>query len=320
MAKSPILEALREATASELLAVEFLEKQRWGSEPSCPRCGVIGEVYKMLGRDGQRNKDFRWRCRSCSKMFTVRTGTIFEESRLPLRVWVWAFWRACASKKGCSALELSRAMQITHKSALFVLRRIRFGLSDVGAPKLSGTVEVDETYLGGKPREKFTRKRGRGTTKTPVLGIAERGGDVRFRVMQRVTSKTLGEAIAENVEASARLITDDLSLYKPAGKAFEGGHESVKHSKGEYHREGTDVHSNSIEGVFSLLKRGVTGIYHSVSKKHLANYLDEYAFRHNTRKLDDGERVQAAIKKVAGKRLEYRESVDAPPWAVSTTT
>src|SRR5438552_12926875 len=164
---SPILEALRTAANNEKSAVEFLERQRWEDAPLCARC-ESAEVYKMIGRDGQRNKDYRWRCRQCSQMFTVRTGTIFEETRLPLRVWAYAFWKACASKKGISALQLSREMEITHKSALFVLRRIRHGVgTDSNAPKLQGTVEVDETYVGGKPRYKGVSKRGRGTEKAP---------------------------------------------------------------------------------------------------------------------------------------------------------
>src|SRR5260221_2281695 len=133
---SPILAALRKATISEADAVEFIERERWGNAPACPRCGAV-EVYKMMSEDGTRNADSRWRCRGCVKMFTVRTGTIFEESRLPLRVWVYAFWKAASSKKGISALQLSREMEITHKSALFVLRRIRHGLgTNDNAPKL----------------------------------------------------------------------------------------------------------------------------------------------------------------------------------------
>src|SRR5436309_4155018 len=158
---SPILKALRAATQSETAAVEFLEQQRWGDAPACPRCGVA-DVYRMTAADGARNKDYRWRCRGCKQMFTVRTGTIFEETRLPMRVWVYAFWKACSSKKGISALQLSREMEITHKSALFVLRRIRHGVGTQNAPKLQGTIEVDETYIGGKPRYKGTSKRGRG--------------------------------------------------------------------------------------------------------------------------------------------------------------
>src|SRR5262245_49458814 len=141
---SPILAALRRAAVNETLAVEVLEQQRWGDAPACPRCGDAN-VYKMQGADGQRNADYRWRCKGCKQMFTVRTGTIFEESRLPLRVWVYAFWKAASSKKGISALQLSREVEITHKSALFVLRRIRHGLSSEGQRKLTGTVEADET-------------------------------------------------------------------------------------------------------------------------------------------------------------------------------
>lgn len=316
--KSAILGLLQQAAANEQLAVEFLERYRWGSSPACPLC-ESPDVYQMAGADGGRNKDYRWRCRGCRKMYSVRTGTVMQESRLALRIWVHAFWRACASKKGCSALQLSREMQITHKSALFVLRRLRFGLGDgPDRPKLSGTVEADETFVGGRPRHKHTSKRGRGTKKTPVLGIVERGGKVRFHVMGRITEKTLAKAIHESVEATSRLMTDELSLYRMAGEAFEGGHETVKHSAGEYKRAGTDVHSNTIEGVFSLLKRGVMGTYHSISRKHLANYLDEFAFRHNTRKVNDDERIVRAIRQVVGKRLEYRESVEAPPWAVAS--
>ncbi len=153
---SPILIALQKATVNETAAVEFMEQHRWGTAPACPRCGDAN-VYKMTSVDGTRNADYRWRCRGCKKMFTVRTGTIFEESRLPMRVWVYAFWKAASSKKGISALQLSREMQITHKSALFVLRRLRHGLSsNADAPKLTGTVEVDETYVGGKPRYRGT--------------------------------------------------------------------------------------------------------------------------------------------------------------------
>lgn len=317
--KSAVLEALRNAAVNEALAVEFLEEQRWGAHTVCPRC-ESSEVYKMSGRDGQRNKDFRWRCRSCRQLFTVRTGTIFEETRLPLRVWVYAFWKACSSKKGISALQLAREMEITHKSALFVLRRIRHGLGEETPEKLTGTVEVDEVYVGGRPRFKGVSKRGRGTEKTPVLGIVQRGGDVRFRMMQRITADTVGEYIAENADLTCRVITDELSVYPKAGRLFQGGHEVIKHSAGEYVRRGTDVHTNTVEGVFSLIRRGVMGTFHSVSRKHLPNYLNEFQFRWNTRKMKDGERVSRAIKTMLGKRLEYRESVDNPPYLVSTNT
>lgn len=317
---SPILSALRAAAMNETAAVEFLEVQRWGDAPACPRCGDV-DVYKMTGADGARNKDYRWRCRGCKQMFTVRTGTIFEETRLPLRVWVYAFWKACSSKKGISALQLAREVEITHKSALFVLRRIRHGLSSDKPAKFTGTIEADETYIGGKPRQSYgwggkRRPRPGGADKDGVFGIVERGGDVRFQLMDRVTADRLSHYLAENADLTCRLITDDSPAYKRVGKAFAGGHETVLHMAGEYARVGTDVHSNTIEGVFSLIKRGVMGTFHSVSRKHLPNYLNEFEFRWNTRKLDDGQRVARAIKQVDGKRLEYRESVDAPPYLV----
>lgn len=310
--KSVVLKALREAAVNETLAVEFLERERWHGEPACPKCGSVN-VYQMIGRDGQRNKDFRWRCRDCKQFFTVRTGTVFEESRLPLRVWVYAFWKACSSKKGISALQLAREMEITHKSALFILHRIRHGIGEANPPKLTGTVEVDETYVGGKPAWGESKK-GRGTDKIPVVGIVQRGGDVRFQVMERLSANRLGEFIAENADLSCRLMSDELNLYWKVGKRFEGGHHVVKHGWKEYVKPGTDIHSNTVEGVFSLIKRGVMGTFHSVSRKHLPNYLNEFQFRWNTRKLDDGQRVLAAIKKVDGKRLEYRQSVDNPPY------
>src|SRR5438034_4485121 len=209
---SPILKALRAATIDEAAAVEFLERQRWGAEPACPRCGDMN-VYPMTS-NGQRNKDYRWRCRGCQQMFTVRTSTVFEESRLPLRVWVYAFWKACSSKKGISALQLAREMEITHKSALFVLRRIRHGVGSQHAPKLQGTVEIDETYVGGRPRYRRSREEmqgrtGRGTEKAAVLGMVERGGDVRFRMMDRLTAERLREVIVENADLTCRIVTDE---------------------------------------------------------------------------------------------------------------
>ena len=313
--KSTVLAALRQAAANESLAVTFLEHQRWGDVPACPRCGDV-DVYKITGRDGQRNKDYRWRCRGCRQMFTVRTGTIFEESRLPLRVWVCAFWKACSSKKGISALQLAREMEITHKSALFVLRRIRHGLGDDQPKKLAGIVEVDETYVGGKPRYRGVSKRGRGTSKAPVLGIVERGGEVRFRMLDRVTVGTIGSAVAQFVDRRSRLVRDEGREYVYIGRAFAGGHDSGRHKDKEYVKPGTDIHNNTIEGAFSLLKRGVMGTFHSVSKKHLPKYLNEFEFRHNTRRVDDGTRVTATIRAVDGKRLTYRDSVDNPPYLV----
>lgn len=320
---SPILSALRTACLSEAAAVAFFEQHRWNGTPACPRCGSMN-VYQMTAKDGGRNKDFRLRCKDCPKgkqMFTVRTGTAFEESRLPLRVWAHAMWRAAASKKGVSALQLARETEITHKSALFVLRRIRHGMGvAVDAPKLTGTVEADETYIGGKLIR--GSQRGRATVdashKTPVLGMVQRGGDVRLRVLERLTAKKLGQYLIENADFTCRLVTDEFRSYEGPGTAFKGGHGTVKHSANEYTRG--DDHTNTIEGVFSLIKRGVMGTFHSVTRKHLPNYLNEFEFRWNTRKLDDGQRISKAIKALEGKRLEYRQSVDNPPYFVKFET
>ncbi|HTW61971.1 MAG TPA: IS1595 family transposase [Terracidiphilus sp.] len=310
--KSIMLEAMRNAAVDEAKAVMFLENQRWGNEPHCPNCGAA-DVYRMMSGE-QRNKDYRWRCKGCKRMYSVRTKSVLEETRLPLRVWVYAIWKAASSKKGISALQLSREMEITHKSALFVLRRLRHGLQEESETKLTGTVEVDEVYIGGRPRYRRTGITGRGTEKTPVLGMVQRGGDVRFHMMERLTMDRIASALAVNADQTCRVITDEYGIYKTPGKYFAGGHETVAHSHEEFVRPGTDVHTNTIEGVFSLLQRGVMGTFHSVSRKHLPNYLNEFQFRWNTRKLDDGERVSRVVKALDGKRLEYRESVDNPPY------
>jgi transposase-like protein len=311
-AKSQVLEELRNAAVDEPKAVAFLEKQRWGNEPCCPRCGDM-DVYRMMSGE-ERNKDFRWRCKGCKQMFTVRTNSVLEETRLPLRVWVYAIWKAASSKKGLAALQLSREMEITHKSALFVLRRLRHGLQEWCPPKLTGTVEADEVYIGGRPRYVSRANMGNLDAKTPVVGVVQREGDVRLCVMERVTAANIGEFLAENADHTCRLITDDSKAYKTLGHGFEGGHKVVRHKTKQYVRPGTDIHSNTIEGVFSLIQRGIMGTFHSLSPKHLPNYLNEFQFRWNTRKLDDGERVSRVVKMLDGKRLEYRQSVDNPPY------
>src|SRR6266571_7743804 len=149
--KSAVVKALPKACSDELIAVEFMERQRWGDDPACPRCGDT-DVYQMRGRDGARNLRFLWRCRGCAEQFTVRIGTVFEDSRIPLKHWCYAFWAACASKKGVSALQIKRQTGLSYKSALFLMHRIRFAMTPNRSPRLEGTVEVDETYVGGKPR------------------------------------------------------------------------------------------------------------------------------------------------------------------------
>lgn len=305
----PILEALRIASVDELHAVEFMEARRWGDMPACPRCGSLS-VYTMKdAKTGARNKDFRWRCKDCKRMYSVRTGTVFEETRLPLRVWAFAFWSACSSKKGVSAMQISRECQIAYKSALFVMNRIRRAMSGEGEPqpKLKGIVEADETYIGGKPRYKGPHNPRGTANKIPVVAFVERGGDARYPVMDRLSVENLKEAMLAEIDTSAHLMTDESSAYTRIGREFKGGHSTVHHSSKEYARG--DAHSNTIEGVFSLLKRGVFGTFHSVSRKHLPKYLAEFEFRWNARHVSDGERAARAIKAAEGKRLTYEQQV-----------
>src|SRR5271154_2297094 len=185
--KSETVAKIPLACSNELAAVEFLENQRWGNAPACVKCGSV-EVYKMTdAKTGERNKRYLWRCRDCKEQYTVRIGTVYEETRLPMRHWAYAFWRGATSKKGVSALEIKRHCQISYKSALFLMNRIRFAMSPdlPTAPKLTGIVECDETYVGGKPRKGDGKihKHGRGTSKTPVFAAVERDGAIRRRVI-----------------------------------------------------------------------------------------------------------------------------------------
>ena len=273
----PIREIPR-ACFDELAAVEFLETQRWGNTPGCVKCGSV-DVYKMIdAKTGKRNSRFLWRCHDCKEQYTVRIGTVYEESRIPLRHWCYAFWRACTSKKGGAALEIKRHCQISYKSALFLMNRIRFAMApDVAlAPKLKGTVECDESYVGGKPRFKGNNKRGRGTSKTPVFAAVERNGQIRRRIVVDVSGKTLKAAIRQMVDKKARIITDDYYAYRGLDPRYQGGHDTICHSTREYVRG--DVHTNTVESSFALMKRGLHGIYHAVSKQYLHRYLWQFDF------------------------------------------
>ena len=307
LSNSPVVEQIPLACSDELAAVEFLEHQRWGSNPCCVHCGSV-DVYKMVdAKTGERNSRYLWRCRGCKQQYTVRIGTVYEESRIELRHWCYTFWRAATSKKGVSALEIKRHCQISYKSALFLMTRIRFAMAPDGSePQLTGTVECDETYVGGKPRHPGTGKRGRGTSKTPVFAAVQRQGDIRRRVVADVTGATLKQAIREEVAGSARIMTDELHAYKGIGSEFAGGHETVSHSAKEYARG--DVHTNTVESSHALLKRSIIGIYHNVSSEYLHRYIWQADFLWNARKLNDGERTVLAIKSAEGKRMMYRQA------------
>ncbi len=307
LSKSEVIEAIPLACSDELAAVEFLEALRWAGNPVCAHCGST-EVYKMLDpKTGQRNGRYLWRCRACGKQYTVRIGMVWEESRLPLRHWCYAFWRASTSKKGVAALEIMRHCQISYKSALFLMNRIRFAMAPDNSTmeKLVGTVECDETYVGGKPRPGTgEHKRGRGTSKTPVFAAVERHGRIRRQVVADVSRNTLKSAIRELVDQQARIMTDDFPAYRGIGKGFAGGHEMICHSTKEYVRG--DIHTNTAESSFALIKRGLMGIYHNVSKEYLHRYLWQFDFMWNARRMNDGDRTVMAIKLAQGKRLRYK--------------
>jgi transposase-like protein len=310
LSNSPVIEEVPAACTDELAAVEFMEKQRWGSEPHCVHCGSV-DTYKMVDRKtGQRSKRFLWRCNDCKKQYTVRIGTVYEETRLPLRHWCYAFWRMATSKKGVAALELKRQLNISYTSALFLANRIRFAMSpDVEAsPKLTGTVECDEVYIGGKPRPGTGKhKRGRGTSKVPVFVAVERDGQIRRRIVPNVTGATLKAAIRDVVETSANLMTDENNSYNGLAPEF-ASHETVCHGTKEYARG--NVHTNTAESSNALIKRGLMGIYHNVSREYLHRYLWQWDFCWNNRCMNDGERTVAAIQSAEGKRLMYKQPTD----------
>ena len=325
LAKSDFIKTLPAVCADETKAVEFFEAQRWGDSPRCPHC-ESEDVYKMTGRDGTRNKRFLWRCRKCAEQYTVRIGTVYEDSRLPLRHWAYAFWRASTSKKGVAALEIQRQCQISYKSALFLMHRIRFAMAgnSGSTPKLFGTLEVDETYCGGSPRhEKGVNPIKPGgfrktSNKTPVVAMVRRGGEIRTEVVPTVTYKNLREFVNKNIVKGSVINTDQHPLYpsvlKPLVRFGDGQHQTVNHHRKEYARhnlDGTVSHTNTCESFFSLLKRGLMGTFHCVSKEHLHRYCAEFQFRWNTRFLNDGERLVSAIKNAEGKRLIYSDAVAA---------
>jgi transposase-like protein len=313
--RSAIIAKLPRACMDETAAVEFFEEQRWGKDPRCAHCDSR-EIYQMLDRKtGARNKRFLWRCRSCNKQFTVRVNSVYEDSPIPMRHWAYAFWKACSSKKGVSALQIKRETGVTYKSALFLMHRIRFALAEDYRvqPKLSGTVEADETYVGGKPRNK---QKGKGpvkgwlqTRKTPVVSLVERDGNIRSFVTTDVTSNNLARILSENIAADAHLMTDSSVVYRShVIRSPFAKHDMTNHRAGEYARPG-GIHSNTVESAFSLLKRGIYGTFHNVSRKHLHRYIAEFDFRWNNRKVDDGERTARAIRQAQGKRLRYRNTL-----------
>jgi transposase-like protein len=298
-------------------ARNILEAIRWPLGSACPHCGSVN-VTRLESEPTKTTRDGVIQCNDCRGQFTVTVGTVMHRSHITLRQWVQAFHSMSSHKKGVSALQLQRNLGLhTYKAAWHLAHRIRFAMQEgpLAAP-LKGIVECDETYVGGKPRKGerdalgnlVKHKRGLGTLKTPVIALIERDGRARTRVVQEhVTANTLKSAIRENVNQQATIMTDELALYAGIGSEFAGGHQTVNHSKGEYARG--SAHINTGESFFALLKRGVHGTFHHVSEKHLSRYCDEFSFRWNYRKVEDGERATAAIRGAEGKRLEYKRKV-----------
>lgn len=316
---SQIIEDLPRACIDELAAVEFFEAQRWGDAPACVHCGSMG-VYKMTDRKtGERNHRFLWRCHDCKKQYTVRTASIYAESLVPMTKWARAFWECATCKNGISALELKRKLQVSYPTALFMLHRLRKAMAtDHGdnPPKMTGTVEVDETYCGGAIRWRNNRQLPKNRAldnKVPVVALIERNGRVRMMTMPIVRADTMTPFLRKHVDTAAHLMTDGSTIYKGVGQEF-AAHDAVSHAMGEYVRAGAAgpvAHVNTAESVFKRLKLALAGTFIAVSPKHLHRYVAEVEFRMNSRHMNDGDRVRHLIRMADGKRLFYADQVAA---------
>ena len=292
------------AKLTEDEARKLLENIRWPDGPVCPHCGSSEQIYTIKPNPAKKIRPGLYDCGACHKQFTVTVKTVMERSKLSLRQWVMAFYSVCAHKKGVSALQLQRDLGLgSYRTAWHLAHRIRHAMKEEPlASLLKGTVEADETYVGGKSRQ---QRRGRGSErKTPVAVLVERLGRVKAKPVERVNAKTLKKNILESVDRDSRIVSDEWGAYRGIGQSFAQGHYIVRHGIKEYVRG--DVHTNTAESFFAILKRGVHGTFHSVSKKHLLRYCDEFAFRWNTRDTDDGDRMMAAIRGADGKRLTLR--------------
>lgn len=303
----------------EKAAREYLEKLLWPDGPACPKCGLIGEAYKL---DGETTRDGLYKCSGCRAPFTVTMGTIFEDSHIPLHKWLFAICLMCSSKKGMSAHQLWRNLwgvnELTgkpngsYKSAWFMAHRIRWALGQEPiASALKGIFEIDELWIGGKQRIGAVKGAGDknprwnknvNDNKTPVTTILHRGGEVRS--YPKINGEQLRPILTEMVDkAESHIMTDSATKMKFSKYGWK--HSAVNHSIKEYarHEDGLTITSNTVEGYFSIVRRGIDGIYHHVGKQYLDQYLREFDFRHNDRKMNDKDRTVLAIKKTAGKRL-----------------
>lgn len=293
-------------------AREHLEALHWPQGPVCPHCGCMGNIKKLAGKSTRPGVH---KCNDCEKPFTVTVGTIMEDSKIPLNKWLMAFALMSSSKKGISAHQLHRSLGITYKSAWFLAHRIREAMKSDDISPLGGegkTVEVDETFIGGKEKNRHKSKRanrnmGGSWGKETVFALVERDGRVRSMHVASVTAANLRPIMVEQINAASTLCTDDAGQYRHMGRDFT--HEFVNHGAEEYVRG--KAHTNTVEGYFSILKRGINGCYFHVSPAHLHRYLAEFDFRYSNRSglgINDAERTEAAIKGARGRRLVYAQS------------
>ncbi len=299
--------------ADEDAAFAYVEARLWPDGPTCPHCGLVGEATRSKGKT---TRPGLWNCRPCRKPFTVRMGTVFESSHVQMRIWLQAIYLVCSSKKGISTRQLQRTLGGSMKTAWFLGHRIREMMKDSGGlgPLGGGgvIVEADETWITKSPK---TRRQPGERTKTQVLSLVERGGPIRSKFLDHSSVRS---ALWGQLAPDAKLSTDSSVVYRKIMPY--GQHEAVDHSKGEYVRG--DIHTNTLEGFFSVFKRGLIGVYQHVDEKHLDRYLSEFDFRFNNRVklgIDDAERTARAISGARGKRLTYQttrrqEALDTPPF------
>lgn len=284
---------------------DYLEQQRWAGAPVCPFC-LTEQPYRT-------NRGFKCRNKECHKKFTVTVGTIYENSKVALRTWFAAVYLCTAHKKGISSCQLARDLGITQKTAWFVLHRIREMLREKAPKMLNEQIQIDEAYIGGLEKFKHNNKRTKNTTgrsqetKTPVIGIYGKGGQVVIKVTPWVTKKAVRKLIDVHVQEKSTMVTDGYAMYAFLTIENKFDHVMVDHSKGQY-VDKNGFHTNGIENFWSILKRGIIGIYHYVSPGHLQRYCDEFAARYNTRGIKDAERFILALQNSEG-RLKYNELI-----------